>query len=61
MIKVIQTERRRHTDEICVAYQATMGITSRPLLERFLVDDDHGLLYCYIPKVKIDLGNGKHN
>lgn len=50
-VKMIQTERKRHIEEKCVAYQMTMGIVSRPLLERFLVDDEHGLLYCYIPKV----------
>ena len=54
-------ERKRHTDEKCVAYQLTMGIVSRPLLERFLVDDDHRLLYCYIPKVKPDLRNKKNH
>ena len=51
-VKMIQTERKRHIEEKCVAYQMTMGIVSRPLIERFLVDDEHGLLYCYIPKVK---------
>lgn len=50
--------RQELVQETCSRLSLTWSLDDLPpsLLEHILVDDDHKLLYCYVPKVRVGQG-----